>query len=224
MSSTRKSSLRGITGSWQCFTRVACLIATTISVLTLPTAYAAKWLTDGTTAGTAAENAIISEAGNTATITMTPSGVSEFVGGSETDLLRISEYAWHNGSFTIAIDDYPLYDVILYLGSIGYQEFPPDGEIAESSAVGNFQLSFSDGTVINDAPFTLTPADNAAGPLTPESGFTTFSSDTHGAAVTTIGGLTYVHDPFDSNPLPPNLNAFDQQAYGYLIFPTFRTP
>ncbi|WP_420573733.1 gliding motility-associated C-terminal domain-containing protein [Kordia sp.] len=159
----------------------------------------------GTTGGTTDESAILTDGVDTSNITISTTG-GAFVSGSETDIIRWNEsQAVGDGTYTVTFTE-PVYDVTVFFGNMQRNVNDPDSPVGSGTGtkIGNFVIELEDGTIINDAAFTLT---NGNG------GFTTFSSDTRNLETITIGGITYIR-----NATNAPLNDGNQQAFGLLTF------
>jgi len=155
-----------------------------------------KWDTGGTTAGTGNQNATFTFGSSVVNATISTTG-GLFLAGVETDILRFNEDLPGNGTYTISLDA-SLENITFFIGNLGTDNLIPP------PLVGNFTLTLEDGTVITNAPFTVSSGND---------GFTIFGSSDVETPLTivTSGGNQYVTDGTD--------NGLANQAYGLINFP-----
>lgn len=104
-----------------------------------------------------------------------------------------------DGTFTTTFDD-PIADLELFVaGTYG----GPDQNI-----LGNFTVTLSDGTVLNNAAFTILP--DAISPNSPVGAFTSTGLDQELLQAVNVGGADYVQDPTN--------NGVGTQAAGRIVF------
>lgn len=117
--------------------------------------------------------------------------------GTSGNRIRFRESPNANGTFTTTFAD-PLTNVEVFVGNLANSD----------NFLGNFTVTLSDGTVLNNAAFTVLPD-----VITPNSTFGEFStvgSDRESLQVTTIGGNQFVTDPTS--------NRGGSQAAGRIVF------
>lgn len=117
------------------------------------------------------------------------------------NVLLFRESSSTEGTFTTTFDD-PLTNVELFVTNLF------NNNNGDTSAVGNFTVTLSDGTVLNNAAFTVLP--DAIAPNSNFGEFTTRGSDQELLQVTTIGGNQFVIDP--------TINGGSSQAGGRIVF------
>lgn len=133
------------------------------------------------------------------TITTDTADIAGTTGGTE---LRFRETPQSSGSFTITYDE-PVTEFEFFVRSLANIA----GEL--ENLLGNFMLTLSDGTVVNDAPFQIVP--DVIAPNQNFGEFETRNTDLSPLSVVTRDGATFVTDPvFDGTP---------NQAAGRLVFP-----
>lgn len=132
--------------------------------------------------------------------------------GTSGNTIRFRESPDSNGTFTTTFAD-PLANVEFWVGNL-------TNLFSVDNMLGNFTVTLSDGTVLNNAAFTVLP--DVINPNSTYGEFTTWSSDRESLLVTTIGGNQYVTDP--------TLNGSGSQSAGRIVFtgappvPTSPTP
>ena len=122
-----------------------------------------------------------------------------FFRASFAERINYSENTKGNGTYTIALDT-AIENVTLYVDNIGKSNNSRD------PLLGDFTLVFEDGTVINNAAFTVTQATG---------GFIKGGSSTEGLIKKTVNGKEYLADPSTGGPNGSDHN----QAYGLITFP-----
>ena len=133
------------------------------------------------------------------TVTTDTGNIAGTTGGTE---LRFRENPNAGGSFTIAFDE-PITEFEFWIRSlaniVGQAE----------NLLGNFILTLSDGTIINNAAFNIIP--DAIAPNTNFGLFRTRATDTSPLSQVTRGNTNFVTDPgFDGTA---------NQAAGRIVFP-----
>jgi Flp pilus assembly pilin Flp len=127
--------------------------------------------------------------------------------GTSANKIRFRESPNANGTFTTTFAD-PLTNVELWVQNLANND----------NFLGNFTVTLSDGTVLNNAAFTVLP--DVITPSTDFGEFRTASTDTENLQVTTIGGNQFVTDPTSNGPR--------SQAAGRIVFtgvpPTGNSP
>ena len=117
--------------------------------------------------------------------------------GTSGNTIRFRESPDANGTFTTTFDD-PLTNVEFFISNIANDD----------NFVGNFTVTLSDGTVLNNAAFMVLP--DTIAPNSTFGEFTTIGSDRENLQVTTIGGNQFVSDPTSNGP--------QSQAAGRIVF------
>jgi len=115
------------------------------------------------------------------------------------------EDAANEGTFTTTFAD-PVTDLELWVAGMF--------EGATENLIGNFTVTLSDGTVLNNAAFDILP--DTISPNSAVGAFTTFGTDTELIQKTTVGGIDYVKDP-------TNNGSFNQAA-GRIVFQNIPAP
>ncbi len=127
--------------------------------------------------------------------------------GTSGNTIRFRESPNANGTFTTTFAD-PLTNVELWVQNLANDD----------NFLGNFTVTLSDGTVLNNAAFTVLP--DAISPNSTFGEFSTIGSDRENLQVTTIGGNQFVTDPTTNGP--------GSQAAGRIVFtgipPTGNSP
>lgn len=116
--------------------------------------------------------------------------------------VRISEANSDQGTFTIAFDD-PVTDLEFWV-----EDFLNLDASFPENLIGNFTLTLSDGTVINNAAFTI--IDDAIQPITDFGLFRTGFRDVDLVSKVTRSGLDYLTDP--------TVNGVPNQSAGRITF------
>lgn len=116
--------------------------------------------------------------------------------------VRISEANSDQGTFTIAFDD-PVTDLEFWV-----EDFLNINATFPENLLGNFTLTLSDGTVINNAAFTIIP--DAIEPITDFGLFRTGFRDVDLVSKVTRSGLDYLTDP--------TVNSATYQSAGRITF------
>ena len=132
------------------------------------------------------------------TVTTDTGNIAGTTGGSE---IRFRENDLNSGTFTITYDD-PLTEFEFWIRNLANITGSPE------NLLGNFTLTLSDGSVINNADFSILP--DAIAPNQSFGLFQTRNNDTSLLTTVTRMGLDYVTDP-----------AFDgsgNQASGRIVF------
>lgn len=111
--------------------------------------------------------------------------------GNEDNEVIFSESATDAGTFTTTFDD-PLTDVEFFVRSMA------NDTTGTPHVLGNFTVELSDGTIINNAAFTI--IGDTISPSSNYGFFNTGTEDTTLISTTTIGGNQYVQDPFSDGP------------------------
>lgn len=149
--------------------------------------------------------------GNVDTTFTTTTDTGQILGTSG-NKIRFRESPSANGTFTTTFAD-PLTNVEFWVQNLANDD----------NFVGNFTVTLSDGTVLNNAAFTVLP--DTINPNSTYGEFSTIGSDRESLQVTTIGGNQYVTDP--------TTNGAGRQAAGRIVFtgippagssPTLGTP
>ena len=129
-------------------------------------------------------------------------------GGTE---VRFSEAPTDDGTFTLTFDD-PVADLELW-----FRNMTNVNSADPENLIGNFTVTLSDGTVLNNAAFTV--MDTSISPNSSYGQFTTRSGDRDAFQVVTRGGNQYITDP--------TINGTSSQAAGRITFdgaPSVDTP
>lgn len=129
--------------------------------------------------------------------------ISSSTNGSE---IWFGESPYNSGTFTITYDE-PLTEYEFWVRSLAGIYGAPE------NILGNFTVTLSDGTVIENAPFTIVP-DVIAGSQT-YGFFRTSSGDRSPLEKVTRGGADYVKDSSD--------NGSGHQGAGRIVFPDIPT-
>lgn len=117
--------------------------------------------------------------------------------GTSGNKIRFRESPNANGTFTTTFAD-PLTNVELWVQNLANDD----------NFLGNFTVTLSDGTVLNNAAFTVLP--DVISPNSTYGEFSTVGSDRESLQVTTIGGNQFVTDP--------TTNGSGSQAAGRIVF------
>lgn len=120
--------------------------------------------------------------------------------GTSGNRIRFRESPNANGTFTTTFAD-PLANVEFWVGNL-------TNVSAIDNLLGNFTVTLSDGTVLNNAAFTVLP--DVINPNSTYGEFTTIGSDRESLSVTTVGGNQFVTDPTANGP--------GSQAAGRIVF------
>ena len=113
------------------------------------------------------------------------------IGGNEDNEVIFEETAATAGTFTTSFDD-PLTDVEFFVRSIA-NDTPGTPHL-----LGNFTVELSDGTVINNAAFSI--INDSIAPNTDYGFFRTSNEDTTLITSTTVGGNQFIRDPINDGP------------------------
>ena len=124
------------------------------------------------------------------------------LGNSFNNEIIFSEQSSDSGSFKITFDD-PVTDLQFWVRNLAFID-AADPE----NLFGNFTLTLSDGTVLNNAAFDILP--DAIAPNSNYGQFSTRGSDRDLLQAVTRGGVDYVTDP--------TANGAGSQAAGRLVF------
>lgn len=139
--------------------------------------------------------------GSLQTTFTTTTDTGQILGTSNGNLIGFRESPTADGAFTTTFDD-PLTNVELFVTNLTNTNNGGD------NILGNFTVTLSDGTVLNNAAFTILPDT-----ITPNSTFgefRTFNSDRESLQVVTVGGNQFVTDP--------TTNGAGMQAGGRIVF------
>jgi len=117
--------------------------------------------------------------------------------GTSGNKIRFRESPNANGTFTTTFAD-PLTNVELWVQNLANND----------NFLGNFTVTLSDGTVLNNAAFSVLP--DMISPNSTFGEFSTVGSDRENLQVTTIGGNQFVTDP--------TTNGAGSQAAGRIVF------
>ncbi len=110
-----------------------------------------------------------------------------------------------DGVFTTTFDA-PITDLELFVGNLA--------GVANDNLLGNFTVTLSDGTVINNAAFSVIPDTVVGGATYGE--FTSQNSDRDLLEQVNIGGINYVRDP--------TVNGAGSQGVGRIVFTDIPAP
>ena len=122
--------------------------------------------------------------------------------GTSGNLIRFRESPESSGTFTTTFAD-PLTNVEFFVANFTN----PDANSVEN-LIGNFTVTLSDGTVLNNAAFTVLP--DVITPNSPYGEFTSTNVDRESLQVVTVGGNQFVTDP--------TTNGAGNQAAGRIVF------
>ncbi|WP_245848481.1 GEVED domain-containing protein [Actibacterium ureilyticum] len=170
-----------------------------------------NWVTPGTIGGLDVDQSATLQWGSAAT-DIAISGPF-FIWGTETSIIRISEYPESRGTYSVNFASPVIHDLNVFIGNAGRNGFDP----LQSAVVGDFNMALSGGGSANNLFGSVSPLDN-------QGYFQIFSSDTEGIAPTTLTGTGgdglpldgrfWVHD---ANLVPGDINNGGQdQAYGMI--------
>jgi uncharacterized repeat protein (TIGR01451 family) len=170
-----------------------------------------NWVTPGTIGGLNTDQSASLQWGS-ATTDITISG-PQFVPGTETSIIRISELAEGRGTYSVNFNAPVIHDLNVFIGNAGRNALEP----LSSGIIGDFNMALSGNGSVSNLFGTVAPLDN-------QGYFQTFGSDSEGIAVTTLTGTGadglpldgrfWVHDP---NFVPGDVNLGGQdQAYGMI--------
>lgn len=168
-----------------------------------------NWVTPGTVGGLNVDQSATLQWGSAAT-DISISGPL-FIFGTETSIIRISEYPEARGTYSVNFTSPVVHDLNVFVGNAGRNGFEP----LSSGIVGDFNMTLSGGGSASNLFGSVAPLDN-------QGYFQIFSSDTEGIAPTTLTGTGadglpldgrfWVHDP---NLVPGDINnGGEDQAYG----------
>ena len=125
------------------------------------------------------------------------------IAGTSSNEVRFRETVGTAGTFTIAYDE-PLTEFEFWIRNFANIDGRPE------QLLGNFKIELSDGTIINNAAFTVLP--DAIAPNQNYGLFSTRNNDNSRVVSVNRGGLDYVTDPL--------FNGTPDQASGRLTFPS----
>ncbi len=168
-----------------------------------------EWVTPGTFGGANIEQSATLEWGSAST-TVSMNGPL-FIFGTESSIIRISEYAAGRGVYAVDFNSPVIHDLNIFVGNVGRNGF----DALSSGIVGDFNFGLSSGANATNLFGTVSPLDN-------QGYYAIFSSDTEGIGQTSLfgtgadglplDGRFWVHDP---NLVPGDINNGGQdQAYG----------
>jgi len=120
--------------------------------------------------------------------------------GTSNDLIAFRESPESAGTFTTTFNE-PLTNVEFFVTNLTNIN-------NDDNLLGNFTVTLSDGTVLNNAAFSILP--DVINPNTNYGEFRTGGSDRESLQIVTVGGLQYVTDPTQ--------NGAGRQAAGRIVF------
>lgn len=110
--------------------------------------------------------------------------------GTSGNKITFAETPNHAGTFTTSFAE-PMTDVEFWVQNV-------TNITSNDNLLGNFTVTLSDGTVLNNAAFTVVP--DVINPNSTYGEFTTGGSDRESLQVVTVGGAQYVTDPTQNGP------------------------